>query len=803
MKIGIELRQIHLGSSGGITLYIKELFESLFRFAPEVEFTVFSTIFNKNLFEKSPPNVKVMTLPTIGFFSEVDKICIELEIDILFRSYPMQDELNFPISKQIFLVPDIQHEIFPNFFAPEVLRTRRLSFNRAMSLAGAIATLSKFTRQTIIDHDWTQCKDIFIAGPSIPNEESFYQINELDLDERKLLPNKDFFFYPANLWPHKNHRRILQAFRNFLEQTNHELEFVFSGHPEGWSQLHKDFSDLPIRHTGFVNNKILSILYKRCRALVFFSLYEGFGMPLLEAFKADTPVICSNTTSLPEVGGKAILTCDPTNIDAMSNLMALIIDDSILANKLISEGKKQLTLFTWNQSAANLYDAAKRVLNNNESGKSSFVHMVEIMEPLVTIVTPSFNQGDFLKRTIDSVLSQTYKNIEYIVIDGGSTDNSVNILKSYNNKFFKWISEPDHGQSDAINKGFSISNGEIRAYLNSDDILLCDAVEKVVNYFYQHPECDLLYGQAEYINKNDKRTGMYNTADYSFDRLITDCCICQPAAFWKTRIANKVGPFKMNLKYVMDYDYWLRIDRIGGCIKHIKRILAASRLYPETKTLSGRRQIYREIFHICLEHCGYVDFNYFLGLWHHLICEADYNNFNRLPLTQRHYNNAALIHFIIFHLLNARMIRTNPIVIKKIIETFHHVLPDKLSRLSNKLIELVWPVIHPKNRITGYWEDNWLAPRCRILLDNNNKIGKTLYLEGIPPVDMKLIMDFNGGTSKQYFLKGNEINKIEFVVNNKEVKRITLKFTKHIIDAVHRKLSFKLSGTNMFSENNI
>ena len=102
-----------------------------------------------------------------------------------------------------------------------------------------------------------------------------------------------------------------------------------------------------------------------------------------------------------------------------------------------------------------------------------------------------------------------------------------------------------------------------------------------------------------------------------------DCCICQPGCFWLKRIANTIGEFDENLNYAMDYDYWLKIDRAGGKIKHIQDVLAGSRLYAETKTLSGRDDFYKEIFKICKKHGGYISLNYFLGLWHYRLHEKN------------------------------------------------------------------------------------------------------------------------------------------------------------------------------------
>ena len=208
------------------------------------------------------------------------------------------------------------------------------------------------------------------------------------------------------------------------------------------------------------------------------------------------------------------------------------------------------------------------------------------MLPLVSIVTPSFNQGRFLRRTIDSVLAQDYPRIEYLVFDGGSRDDSVEILRSYGNRFF-WRSGPDGGQSDAINQGFGLAKGDIFAWLNSDDVLLPGAVSSVVNRFRQHPDCDLLYGNAHFIDECDRVLGDYPTAPYDFDRLLESCCICQPAAFWRRSVLDRIGPLDDSLHYAMDYDYWMRLDRTGGKLLQVPEVLACSRVHARDEDAFG------------------------------------------------------------------------------------------------------------------------------------------------------------------------------------------------------------------------
>jgi glycosyltransferase involved in cell wall biosynthesis len=237
-------------------------------------------------------------------------------------------------------------------------------------------------------------------------------------------------------------------------------------------------------------------------------------------------------------------------------------------------------------------------------------------ELLVSLVTPSFNQGPFLRRTIESVLGQSYPHLEYIVVDGGSTDESVEILRSYGDRF-GWVSEPDRGQTHAINKGFARARGSILGFLCSDDLLVAGTVEKVVDYFVQNPEWDVLYGRGQLINAEDQVLGLYETEPFSYKRLARACYICQPAAFWRARVAQKIGPLNERFNHSMDYEYWLRMARAGCRIEHVPDILASSRVHDGSRTLTEREQVFRADIAIASEQLGHADISYFRGLWHY------------------------------------------------------------------------------------------------------------------------------------------------------------------------------------------
>ncbi len=165
--------------------------------------------------------------------------------------------------------------------------------------------------------------------------------------------------------------------------------------------------------------------------------------------------------------------------------------------------------------------------------------------PLVSIVTPSYNHGLYIEATIQSVLQQDYPNLEYIVIDGGSQDDTVEILKRYGDRLC-WISEPDHGQADAINKGFRMARGEILAWLNSDDTYLPGAVRQAVEYFQKHPDTSMVYGEGQHVDAAGHIIEPYTTEPFDYQRLSERCFICQPTVFFRAHVFRDIGPLDTN-----------------------------------------------------------------------------------------------------------------------------------------------------------------------------------------------------------------------------------------------------------------
>ena len=222
----------------------------------------------------------------------------------------------------------------------------------------------------------------------------------------------------------------------------------------------------------------------------------------------------------------------------------------------------------------------------------------------LSIITPSYNQGRFIADTIESVLSQEIPDLEYWVIDGGSTDETLQVLRRFEGRI-QWVSEPDAGQTDAVNKGIRRSAGEIIGWLNSDDIYYPGALATVADFFLRHPEVEIIYGDADHIYEQGQVLSAYPTEDWNYERLLETCFICQPAVFFRRSLVEKLGPLNTSLNYCMDYEYWLRAGRIAPMV-HVPVRLAGSRLYPDTKTLGSRRKVHQEILAmVCAFHSGF------------------------------------------------------------------------------------------------------------------------------------------------------------------------------------------------------
>jgi glycosyltransferase involved in cell wall biosynthesis len=224
--------------------------------------------------------------------------------------------------------------------------------------------------------------------------------------------------------------------------------------------------------------------------------------------------------------------------------------------------------------------------------------MTALAWPLVSIITPSFNQARYLESTIRSVLDQDYPNIEYVIMDGGSGDGSVEIIRRYSNRLASWVSEKDHGQTDAINKGFALAKGEILAWLNSDDTYQPHAISEAVRSLQNRPELGLVYGDANFIDENGRVIGRFPAAQTDYRRLRQRYVhIPQQASFWRADLWRKVGPLDPSFYFAMDYDLWVRLAALAPVL-YTPQVWANFRLHSQGKTILADARCWDEMLKV-------------------------------------------------------------------------------------------------------------------------------------------------------------------------------------------------------------
>jgi glycosyltransferase involved in cell wall biosynthesis len=617
--IVVNLRPLYPGRIGGMETYVRVLLDRWIStsLGKDIDWVLFTNEANHDTFKHLSAGCRRVQLPNADFESFIFNQLARIQPDLYFCPLLTLEPLNPPCLSAI-SIPDLQHEFFPDFFSADLLRWRRSAYSASAEKAACVFTISEFSKRTFVEKLGIPAEKVFVTH--LDADDIFRrppELGRLAQVRKKYDLLDDYVFYPANFWLHKNHEALFHAFADARYKLG-RLSLVLTGAKDDRLSILKTLAgklgiDPVVRYVGYVPKEDLPYLYRGARALVFPSLFEGFGIPIIEAFCCECPVICSNTTSCPEIAGDAALLVDPMIPQDISAAIQKLDRDNSTREKIVNAGRYLADKFRNNRLAEKTLERLLTVIEENRRQIASTPVL-----PRISIITPSFNQGEFIQATINSVLSQDYPHLEYWIMDGCSSDKTIDILRACGSEV-QWISEKDNGQADGINKGLTRATGDIIGWLNSDDTYLPGTLAYVGEYFANHPDVNVVYGDGYYINRDGAVLHPYRTLDFSWESLAHECYICQPTVFFRRRVLERAGLLDTTLKVALDYEFWMRLFRLYPPVR-LPRFLATSRMYADNKTLSLRPAVYREIIGVVRKHCGFVPYSWILGYasywWH-------------------------------------------------------------------------------------------------------------------------------------------------------------------------------------------
>ena len=492
------------------------------------------------------------------------------------------------------VVNDLQHLDHPEFFSADELVHRADYLGRLVAVADEIVVPSTFTKQSVEKHLSPTAPISVVPYPALrtwlPDDA------DADADADDPCPGTaPYLLYPANAWPHKNHDRLLQALaihrQRCKESGRTPVRLACTGSLLGHrSRLEQQVVELGLASLvdlhGHVSDADLQRLYRRSQGLVFPSLYEGFGLPVLEAMAFGKPVACSESGALPEVAGDAVLYFDPLSPPAIADAIDALAHDEALARELVERGGRQASTFTTDRCV----DATLRLLDGMASAATGARRTAR---PSIAVVMPSLEQARFIERSIDSVVAQGDVVDEFIVSDGGSTDGTVDILERRSD-VLSYVSAPDGGQAAAVNTAIGKTSSDVIAWLNSDDVYYRGSLDAVATVFEHHPELEWVYFASNYIGPDDEYLEPYYNRPWDPTVFRERCFICQPGCFFRSTLIRDVGMLDETLRYCMDYELWFRMSKVCRPV-YVPVVTSGSRLHPETKSLGQRTAVLEEI----------------------------------------------------------------------------------------------------------------------------------------------------------------------------------------------------------------
>ena len=609
LRLAVNLRPLTPRRIGGMETYARRVLAELLRHGPaELEsMTIFTSPRNHAELGFDDARVRKVLVPEDDVHGPMRADMRSHGADALFCPLVALEPPDAPLPSFV-TIPDVQHEIHPQFFDEATLAVLRELYPMSVQRATRVFTISDFSREGLLKAYGVDAAKVVVVP--LDADDAFrraYRADEVEEVRRRYRLPRRYVIYPAITWAHKNHVALLRAVKAFNARRE-PLHVVLTGSPgPAHEAVLAEVAALDLESRvivlGHVSPADLACLYRDAFALVYPSLFEGFGLPILESFHAGCPVVCAATTSCPEIAGIAAAYVDPAHPSTIVAALDRLDASPGERERLVEAGRLQAEKFSWQEAGRRTYETIR-------AGVDEARQPLTVTEPWpsITVITPSFNHARFITETIDSVLGQDYPRLDYIVMDGGSTDGTQEILRGYGDRV-RWISEPDGGQADAINKGAARGHGEIVSWLNSDDTLEHGALHAVARQFLSSPDAAVVYGDADHVLEDGTYYGPYPTLPFDYERLAETCFICQPAAFMRRTALAAVGGVDAGLRFCMDYDLWIRLGRQHR-FAYLPQVLARSRLHESAKTLASRDEVIREIIATVKRHYGVVPFDW-------------------------------------------------------------------------------------------------------------------------------------------------------------------------------------------------
>ncbi|MBP2134453.1 glycosyltransferase involved in cell wall biosynthesis [Methanomicrobium sp. W14] len=387
MKIGINLLPLRPGKNGGMEVYLRNLLEHLFLIDNFNQYYLITAPYNENSLKYTAKNCH--NIPVHGSYRILSSVCSKLKIfgsadqrsedplveiirkydfDLWFCPFLSLDPRPLSIPG-IVTIPDLQHEYFPEYFSKEELALRKGYILPSCEQASKIVTISEFSKESFIEKlgiDPEKIVVIYLAAG-----DNFGKSSEnAGLVSKKYNLPENFLLYPANAWEHKNHLMLLEAFKEYRKRYSDSLNLIFTGSGFGVNRSIQNFisehrlTDC-VHVLDYVDKEDMPGLYACAKALVFPSLFEGFGIPVIEAMASECPVIASNTTSIPEIAGDAAYLFDPKDPQDICVAMHKVISDSSLRDELILKGKERAKLYSYEKVAEMHLDLFRSVCSHD------------------------------------------------------------------------------------------------------------------------------------------------------------------------------------------------------------------------------------------------------------------------------------------------------------------------------------------------------------------------------------------------------------------------------------------------------